>query len=157
MSLFTLSRASRLSIIIAISFTFFVVEISVGFYTRSLALVADAFHYVSENPDATPSYLTFGWQRSTLLGAFFNGVFLLALGVSIILQSIERFVSLERVEKPELMLIIGCVGLTLNLISASFVHEHGHDHHRHHHHHNHNHGTQDVDQEQEQNKHQHTT
>ncbi|QSS63585.1 hypothetical protein I7I51_00643, partial [Histoplasma capsulatum] len=166
MSLFTLSRASRLSIIIAISFTFFVVEISVGFYTRSLALVADAFHYlndligfvvalvalkVSENPDATPSYLTFGWQRSTLLGAFFNGVFLLALGVSIILQSIERFVSLERVEKPELMLIIGCVGLTLNLISASFVHEHGHDHHRHHHHHNHNHGTQDVDQEQEQN------
>ncbi|QSS51341.1 metal ion resistance protein/transporter (Zrc1), cation efflux system protein czcD [Histoplasma capsulatum var. duboisii H88] len=163
MSLFTLSRASRLSIIIAISFTFFVVEISVGFYTRSLALVADAFHYlndligfvvalvalkVSENPDATPSNLTFGWQRSTLLGAFFNGVFLLALGVSIILQSIERFVSLERVEKPELMLIIGCVGLTLNLISASFLHEHGHDHH---HHHNHNHGAQDVDQEQEQN------
>ncbi|EEH08928.1 conserved hypothetical protein [Histoplasma capsulatum G186AR] len=102
---------------------------------------------VSENPDTTPSYLTFGWQRSTLLGAFFNGVFLLALGVSIILQSIERFVSLERVEKPELMLIIGCVGLTLNLISASFLHEHGHDHH----HHNHNHGARDVDQEQEQN------
>jgi zinc transporter 1 len=39
--------------------------------------------------------LTYGWQRATLLGAFFNGVFLLALGLSIFLQSIERFISLQ--------------------------------------------------------------
>ncbi|OJD18518.1 hypothetical protein AJ78_01434 [Emergomyces pasteurianus Ep9510] len=143
MALLNLTRADRLSIIIAISLTFFITELTVGFYTRSLALVADAFHYlndligfvvalvalrVSEKPSATPSYLAFGWQRSTLLGAFFNGVFLLALGVSIILQSIERFISLEKVQKPELVLIIGCVGLTLNIISASFLHEHAHGH-----------------------------
>ena len=120
----------------------------VGFYTHSLALVADAFHYVcfrlsswrtdawgcwhlwqlndlvgfivalaavkvdiaiptekiyrlywqyqvseQENP---PKSLTFGWQRSQLLGAFFNGALLFALGISILLQSIERFVSLQR-------------------------------------------------------------
>jgi zinc transporter 1 len=35
---------SRLRIAISISFCFFVVEISFGFYTRSLALIADAFH-----------------------------------------------------------------------------------------------------------------
>ncbi|CAG7926302.1 unnamed protein product [Penicillium olsonii] len=68
--------------------------ITVGFYTRSLALVADAFHYISVKKDS-PQSLSFGWQRSRLLGAFFNGVFLLALGVSIFLQSIERFVSVE--------------------------------------------------------------
>jgi solute carrier family 30 (zinc transporter), member 1 len=39
--------------------------------------------------------LTFGWQRAQLLGAFFNGVFLLALGVSIFLQSLERFITLQ--------------------------------------------------------------
>jgi zinc transporter 1 len=43
-----------------------------------------------------PKELSFGWQRAQLLGAFFNGVFLLSLGISIFLQSIDRFVSLER-------------------------------------------------------------
>ncbi|KFY67411.1 hypothetical protein V496_01602 [Pseudogymnoascus sp. VKM F-4515 (FW-2607)] len=125
-----------------ISFSFFVAEISVGFYTHSLALVADAFHYMNDlvgfivalvalrisQRDNTPKALSFGWQRAQLLGAFFNGVFLLALGVSIFLQSIERFVSLQKVENPMLVLIIGCVGLTLNIISVTFLHEHDHDH-----------------------------
>lgn len=49
---------------------------------------------ISSKKDS-PQDLSFGWQRSRLLGAFFNGVFLLALGVSIFLQSIERFVSVQ--------------------------------------------------------------
>ncbi|CAG8219573.1 unnamed protein product [Penicillium salamii] len=137
-----LTQSQRLQLVISISFCFFIAEISVGFYTRSLALVADAFHYlndligfivafaalkISAKKDS-PQDLSFGWQRSRLLGAFFNGVFLLALGVSIFLQSIERFVSIQVVEQPKLVLIIGCVGLALNIISASFLHEHGHDH-----------------------------
>lgn len=124
--------------IIGISFSFFVAEISVGFYTRSLALVADAFHYMNDligfivalaalkisQRNKSPKELSFGWQRAQLLGAFFNGVFLLALGVSIFLQSLERFVSLQRVENLKLILIMGCVGLILNIISAIFLHEH---------------------------------
>lgn len=43
----------------------------------------------------TKKELSFGWQRAQLLGAFFNGVFLFGLGISIFLQSIERFVSLQ--------------------------------------------------------------
>ena len=43
---FQISRKTRLSAVIAISFCFFLAEITVGFYTKSLALVADAFHYV---------------------------------------------------------------------------------------------------------------
>ncbi|KAK5451495.1 hypothetical protein LTS15_008260 [Exophiala xenobiotica] len=50
----------------------------------------------------------------------------MALGVSILLQAIERFVSLQRVENPKLVLIVGCVGFALNVISAAFLHEHGH-------------------------------
>ncbi|KAF9885326.1 hypothetical protein FE257_013043 [Aspergillus nanangensis] len=137
-----LTREHRLLLVIGISLSFFIAEISVGFYTRSLALVADAFHYLNDlvgfivayaavkisARDESPKGLSFGWQRAQLLGAFFNGVFLLALGVSIFLQSIERFVSLQRVEKPKLILIIGCVGLALNILSATFLHEHDHDH-----------------------------
>ncbi|KAH8664997.1 cation efflux system protein czcD [Tricladium varicosporioides] len=138
---FKISKAQRLEVVIGISLCFFIAEISVGFYTHSLALIADAFHYlndllsfvvalvalkVSERQDS-PQALSFGWQRAQLLGAFFNGVFLLALGISIFLQAIERFVSLQKVERPELVLIVGCVGLGLNIISAVFLHEHDHD------------------------------
>jgi len=145
-------------IIIGISFAFFVAEISVGFYTRSLALIADAFHYlndligfivalvalkISDHPKS-PDSLSFGWQRAQLLGAFFNGVFLLALGVSIFLQAIERFVALQHVENPQLVLIIGCIGLALNIISATFLHEHDHGGHSH----GHGHGSNSANQDE---------
>ncbi|KAL8995448.1 MAG: hypothetical protein Q9188_006808 [Gyalolechia gomerana] len=116
-------------------------EITVGFSTRSLALVADSFHYLSDlvgfvvalvalkmsERAESPNSLSFGWQRSQLLGAFFNGVFLMALGLSIFLQSIERFVTIQKMENPLLVLAVGCVGLTLNIISALFLHEHHHE------------------------------
>ncbi|GFF78195.1 metal ion resistance protein/transporter (Zrc1), putative [Aspergillus lentulus] len=137
-----LKREHRLILVISISASFFLAEIAVGFYTRSLALVADAFHYLNDlvgfivalvalkisQRSRHPKELSFGWQRAQLLGAFFNGVFLLSLGISIFLQSIDRFVSLERIENPKLVLIVGCVGLALNLISGLFLHEHDHDH-----------------------------
>lgn len=80
--------------------------------------------------NVAPQDLTFGYQRAQLLGAFFNGVFLLALGISIFVQSIQRFAYIEEVKDPKLVLIMGCIGLTLNIISAVFLHEHhhGHDH-----------------------------
>ncbi|KAF7901135.1 hypothetical protein EAF00_003356 [Botryotinia globosa] len=151
-----LSKAQRLTVVICISTSFFLAELSIGFYTKSLALVADAFHYlndligfmvalaalrVSQRSDS-PDFLSYGWQRAELLGAFFNGCFLLALGVSIALQSIDRFVYLEKVKNPQLMLIIGCAGLTLNIISAVFLHDH--DHHGHHHGHHHSHGERPI-------------
>ncbi|THV53931.1 hypothetical protein BGAL_0038g00090 [Botrytis galanthina] len=150
------SKAQRLTVVICISTSFFLAELSIGFYTKSLALVADAFHYlndligfmvalaalrVSQRSDS-PDSLSYGWQRAELLGAFFNGCFLLALGVSIALQSIDRFVYLEKVKNPQLMLIIGCAGLTLNIISAVFLHDH--DHHGHHHGHHHSHGERPI-------------
>jgi zinc transporter 1 len=76
--------------------------------------------------EESPQDQTFGWARAQILGGFFNGAFLLALGVSIFLQSIERFIFLQHVDNPKLVLIIGCIGLTLNIISAVFLHEHDH-------------------------------
>ncbi|OJJ84836.1 putative di-, tri-valent inorganic cation transporter [Aspergillus glaucus CBS 516.65] len=136
-----ISRSQRLTAVIGIASIFFLAEISVGFYTHSLALVADAFHYLNDlvgfivalvavkvsERDDSPKSLTFGWQRSQLLGAFFNGALLFALGISIFLQSVERFVSLQRVENPKLIFIMGCVGFGLNILSALFLHGIGRD------------------------------
>ncbi|PLB50582.1 cation diffusion facilitator family metal ion transporter [Aspergillus steynii IBT 23096] len=139
---FKISRSQRLTAVIGIASIFFIAEISVGFYTHSIALVADAFHYLNDlvgfivalvalkvsETNEPPRSLSFGWQRAQLLGAFFNGVLLFALGISVFLQSIERFVTLQRVEDPKLMLVMGSVGLGLNLVSAIFLHvSHGHD------------------------------
>jgi zinc transporter 1 len=52
---FQITRKTRLRAVIAISFCFFATEISIGFYTGSLALVADAFHYVRRRPQVVPS------------------------------------------------------------------------------------------------------
>lgn len=83
--------------------------------------------------------MSFGWHRAQILGAFFNGVFLLALSVSTFLQSIERLISLQRkfisvihllstnqlnnfdlklgIESPILVLTMGCIGLVMNIMS----------------------------------------
>jgi len=39
----------------------------------------------------SPKY-SYGWQRAEILGALINGVFLLALCLSIFLEAIQRFV-----------------------------------------------------------------
>ncbi|KAL5360142.1 cation efflux protein [Aspergillus floccosus] len=168
-----ISRTTRLSAVIGISTVFFLAEISVGFYTHSLALIADAFHYlndlvgfivalvalrISAKNDAPPQ-LSFGWQRAPLLGAFFNGALLLALGVSVFLQSVERFISLQRVavENPRLMFAMGAVGLGLNLVSVVVLHgDHSHSHgHGHGHGHGHSHSSKTAD-ESLQHTHTHT-
>ncbi|KAF0640071.1 hypothetical protein FPSE5266_20213 [Fusarium pseudograminearum] len=43
-----ISKKQRLIFTICISFSFFTAELSVGFYTHSIALIADAFHYLSD-------------------------------------------------------------------------------------------------------------
>ncbi|KAG8360889.1 hypothetical protein FVEN_g1815 [Fusarium venenatum] len=147
-----ISKKQRLIFTICLSFSFLAAELSVGFYTHSIALIADAFHYFSDltgiivalvalvlqdRAKPAPQQSTYGWQRATILGAFFNGVFLLALGVSILVQTVERFVSITRddvhVQEPKWILIVGSAGLALNILVLSFLHEHdhGHEHHGH--------------------------
>ncbi|KAH0205080.1 cation diffusion facilitator family metal ion transporter, partial [Aureobasidium melanogenum] len=136
------STSTRLIVAIVLSLAFFVAELVVGFRTKSLALIADAFHYLndliafcvalvaaklSDRKDA-PASLAFGWERAKVLGAFFNGSFLIALGLSIFLQAIERFINIQVIDQPRSVLIMGCVGLLLNVICILMVHDHSHKH-----------------------------
>ncbi|KAF9466109.1 CDF zinc transporter [Collybia nuda] len=134
-----MKNTTRIGIVLCISIAFFLAEIIIGFRTKSLALIADAFHYLNDIVAYAIAYIaahlhekgkhnvnfTFAFHRAELVGAFFNGVFLLALALSIFLQSIERFVNVEAIEHPVMVLIIGSIGLFLNIISAIVVHDHG--------------------------------
>ena len=81
---------------------------------HSLALVADSFHMLNDvlslcvglwavrvaNTGSSKMY-TYGWQRAETLGALVNGVFLVALCLTIFLDAIERFVEPQVVTNPK--------------------------------------------------------
>lgn len=112
-----------------------------GYAVHSLALVADSFHMLNDvlslcvglwavrvaNTGSSKMY-TYGWQRAETLGALVNGVFLVALCLSIFLEAIQRFVEPQVVSNPKLVLIVGCLGLASNILGLFLFHDHGHSH-----------------------------
>ncbi|KAI8814164.1 zinc/cadmium resistance protein-like protein [Cladochytrium replicatum] len=149
-------RERKLLVFGSLTVSFFFVELIVGYVTGSLALVADSFHMLSDvvalivgflairlarnYSNSTPSY-TYGLQRAEVLGALVNGVFLLALCFTIIVQAIERFVTPTPIQDPNLVLIVGAVGLGSNIIGLFLFHDHGgHSHGSHSHGHGHSRG-----------------
>ncbi|XP_012566995.1 proton-coupled zinc antiporter SLC30A1 [Hydra vulgaris] len=133
--------------------TFFIVEIVVGYLTNSMALVADSFHMLSDvvsllvgyvalrysKRGQTTSRYTFGWVRAEVLGALVNAVFLVALCFSILVESFKRIVISEPIENPKLVLLVGGLGLVVNLVGLMLFHQHGHGHSHGGHGHSHDH------------------
>lgn len=141
-----LTKERRLYGVIAIAFAFLIAELVIGFTNNALVLVADAFHITSDLIGYIVSVIcirlanqgkagkkpragfTFGMQRAELLGAAFNGTFLLALGVSIILQAIDRFINPSELENAVLVAIIGGAGIASNVVMLAILGGHNHDH-----------------------------
>ncbi|KAJ2650759.1 Zinc resistance conferring protein [Coemansia sp. RSA 1250] len=145
-----LSRSAKVSIMLFLSSTMFFVELVVGVVAGSITLVADSFHMLNDvlgmvialwailmakSTKAVPNN-TYGWQRAEILGALTNGVLLLGLCLTIYIDAIQRFIQIEEVRNPKLVMIVGCVGLSFNLLGLLLFHEHGH-HHGHSHGHSH--------------------
>lgn len=114
---------------------------STGYAVHSLALVADAFHMLNDvlslcvglwavrvAQSGSSKMYTYGWQRAETLGALVNGVFLVALCVTIFLEAIQRFVEKPNVTNPKLVLIVGCLGLASNIVGLVLFHDVGHSH-----------------------------
>lgn len=70
----------------------------------------------------------FKWLRAEILGAFFNAVFLIALCVSILLEALTRFIDPPTITNPQLILIVGCLGLASNIAGLFVLGGHGHSH-----------------------------
>ncbi|KAL8862809.1 MAG: hypothetical protein Q9178_000751 [Gyalolechia marmorata] len=146
-----LSKSTRIIILLAIDSAFFLLELIVGYGVHSLALVADSFHMLNDvlslcvglwavkvaNEKSSSKMYTYGWQRAETLGALVNGVFLVALCLSIFLDAIQRFVEPQTVSNPRLVLVVGCFGLLSNILGLFLFHEHGHSHGGHDHGHDH--------------------
>ena len=76
---------------------------------------------------------SFGLQRAEVVGALINGIALLALSFTLIIEAIQRFVMPEVIGSPWLVLYVGSAGLFINCVGIFLFH--GHSHHGHGHEH----------------------
>jgi len=111
-----------------------------GWWTNSLALVADAGHMLTDVAALTltlfaiwfaqrpaTSKKTYGYYRLEILAAFVNGIALVLLSIWIIYEAMQRWQSPPQIAATPLT-IIAFGGLIINVVSAYLLHsDHKHD------------------------------
>src|SRR5437899_2815703 len=124
------SDSGRLTLALALIVGFMVVEVAAGVIARSLALLSDAGHMLTDagaigfslvalRLAARPARgaMTFGLGRAEILSAQANGVTLLILAGFISYEAIVRVVHPPHV-RGGLMLAVALVGILVNLAAA---------------------------------------
>ncbi len=108
---------------------YFIVELAIGYWSGSVAVISDAFHtfsavggvlialvagYFSTRPAS--QYATFGLIRAEIVGALFNGLFLLLMALYVFWMGYQRLrAPIEVPTGP--MLLAAAGGLVTELIS----------------------------------------
>ncbi|MEX0771193.1 MAG: cation diffusion facilitator family transporter [Balneolaceae bacterium] len=125
---------TRLWISIFLNLGITIVEIVGGILSNSLALISDAIHNFSDTTSLGVSLTarkvskwnadkqkTFGYKRAEIVGAFFNLVVLVVIGLFLVKEAIERFYSPEIIDGV-VMLWVAVFGLAANLVSMLLLH-----------------------------------
>ncbi len=112
---------------------FLVAEVTAGVIAKSLALLSDAVHMLTDavalaialvaaRLAARPASgtMTYGLGRAEILSAQANGVTLLVLSVLIVIEAISRLISPPHV-RGGLVLIIAIAGVAVNLLAARIL------------------------------------
>ncbi len=119
-----------LAISLAIILLYMLVEVVGGLLTKSLALLADAGHMLSDAISLGVALIaftlshrlanygkTYGYKRFEVLAAVLNGATLMVIAGCIVYEAIERFTHPAEVASTG-MLIISFVGLLVNVLVA---------------------------------------
>jgi cobalt-zinc-cadmium efflux system protein len=125
----------RLFFVFALTGSFMLVELIVGFMTKSLAILADAGHMLGDVGAIALALIaswfaarpategkTYGYYRSEILASTINAVALLVISGYILLEAYSRFTHPQAV--PGLpMILIGVIGGLVNLFSMKILSE----------------------------------
>jgi len=150
-------RSTRLVMWITVVTMF--VEILAGWAFNSMSLLADGWHmsshalaiglsamaYAAARTYANDPRFAFGTWKIEILAGFASALFLLGVALAMVIGSLERLISPQAIQFEE-AIIVGVLGLAVNLVCAYILgqahhqHGHGHDHghthaHQHHAHH----------------------
>lgn len=133
------SIAGRFKYAIILTLLTLVAEVAGGIWTNSLALLSDAAHVFLDIFSLVLSLAaiklaaypatdtrTFGWHRLEVFASFINGasVFLIALGI--LYEAWGRLFQPQAIKSLP-MFVIAAIGLIMNLVAASALHQHSHD------------------------------
>ncbi|KAN0037883.1 hypothetical protein ACTA71_000054 [Dictyostelium dimigraforme] len=131
----------RIFTFLVINLMFMFVEMAYGIWTNSLGLITDACHMFF---DATALFIalvaevisqwkqndkySYGYGRFQVLSGFVNGIFLIFIAVTILMESVERLLEPPEINTDKLLLV-SVLGFIINLIGIfSFHGDHGHSH-----------------------------
>ncbi|MGB3681916.1 MAG: cation diffusion facilitator family transporter [Rubrobacteraceae bacterium] len=121
------ANKKALAVVLSFTLTYMFAEIIGGFITGSLALLADAAHMASDNvalglalfafwlaaKPPTPNR-SFGYKRTEILAALFNGVTIVAVSIWIFYEAYNRIQ-----DPPEVlggwMMVVAVIGLLVNV------------------------------------------
>ncbi|KAF6274787.1 solute carrier family 30 member 10 [Rhinolophus ferrumequinum] len=123
-------KTCRLLFMLVLTVVFFVAELVSGYLGNSIALLSDSFNMLSDLISLcvglTAGYIarrapggsraTYGYVRAEVVGALSNAVFLTALCFTIFVEAVLRLGRPERIDDPELVLIVGALGLAVNVV-----------------------------------------
>ena len=126
----------KLAIVFAMTTIYMIAEIIGGILTKSLALLADAGHMLTDAGSLGLALLavwfagrpptknkTYGFYRMEILAAFINALGLVLISFFILYEAWQRFENPPEIQsKP--MLIVAVIGLVINLVSMALLHEH---------------------------------
>ncbi|WP_437688085.1 cation diffusion facilitator family transporter [Sorangium sp. So ce176] len=131
----------RLIAAFALTTSFLLVEAAVGWWSKSLALLADAGHMLADAAalalaiiaqriaaQARTRARTYGFRRAEVLAAFANGIALALTATWIFIEAARRWREPQEVH-AEALTITAAVGLIVNVASALLLStgEHGHN------------------------------
>ncbi len=115
---------------VGLNVVFVLVEAGYGFYSHSLALLADAGHNLSDVLGLLMAWggyalakvppcnkRTYGWRSTTILAALFNALFLLVAIGGIGWEAIHRFQEPSEVIAPT-VIAVALIGVVINTITA---------------------------------------
>ncbi|NXT92533.1 ZNT10 protein, partial [Anhinga rufa] len=123
-------KTCRLVFMLVLTVGFFVAELVSGYLGNSIALVSDSFNMLSDlislcvglstgriaRRSRRGPRATYGYSRAEVVGALGNAVFLTALCFTIFVEAILRLARPEPIDDAQLVLIVGTLGLAVNLV-----------------------------------------
>jgi len=120
--------------VIFLNLSISILEIIIGILSMSVALVSDAFHNLEDTVSLVISFLawkisfkrpdenkTYGYKRAEVIAAFVNSMFLFAVCIFLMFESIRRLLSPEEV-KGGWMMIMSAFALLANVVSVFILH-----------------------------------
>ncbi|XP_065595769.1 calcium/manganese antiporter SLC30A10 isoform X2 [Cyrtonyx montezumae] len=123
-------KTCRLIFMLVLTTGFFAAELVSGYLGNSIALVSDSFNMLSDlislcvglstgriaRRSRRGPRATYGYSRAEAVGALSNAVFLTALCFTIFVEAVLRLARPERIDDAQLVLIVGALGLAVNLV-----------------------------------------